>query len=64
MAELPILGENHRDWSEDKCKDGEDVVKERKKKRRKTAVIIEIKNPLVRNIGLLYTYDAAAEEES
>jgi hypothetical protein len=46
MAVIPIPGENHGDWCEDKCEDDEDVVKERNKKRRKTAVIIDIKIPL------------------
>jgi hypothetical protein len=52
MANLPPLGDNHRDWSDDNLDRSTNVTKERNKKRRKTGVIIDIKNPLVQNIIL------------
>jgi hypothetical protein len=52
MAELMSLGDNHRDWLADELDDDQNVTKERNKKRRKTALIIDIKNPLVQNIIL------------
>jgi hypothetical protein len=52
MADLPRLGDNHRDWLDDDLDSGKNVKKEMNKKRRKTAVIIEIKNRLVRNVIL------------
>jgi hypothetical protein len=50
MANLPRLGDNHRGWSDNDLDDDKNVTKERNKKRRKTAVIVDIKDPLVRNV--------------
>ncbi len=50
MAELPLLGENHRDWSDDD-ESGNNEKKERKKHRvSNTTMIIDKSNPPVRNI--------------
>jgi hypothetical protein len=51
IADLPPLGDNHRDWPDDNLDDDKNVTKERNKKRRKTALIIDVKNPLIRNIN-------------
>jgi hypothetical protein len=49
MAELPLLGENHRDWSDEEESD-KDERKDRKKQRVNTTMVIDQGNPPVRNI--------------
>ena len=54
MAELPLLGENHRDWSDDD-ESGDNEKKERKKQGVNTAMVIDKGNPPVRNIIIPHT---------